>query len=41
VVGNGKILEFGPKDEVLRKVLRPNPGTASPVVRIAKAEAGG
>jgi ATP-binding cassette, subfamily C, type I secretion system permease/ATPase len=41
VVGNGKILEFGPKDEVLRKVLRPNPGTPAPVVRIAKAETGG
>lgn len=40
VVGNGKILEFGPKDEVLRKVLRP-PAAAAPVVRIAKAEAGG
>jgi ATP-binding cassette, subfamily C, bacterial len=40
VVGSGKILEFGPKDEVLRKVLRPAPGAASPVVRIAKAEPG-
>ena len=40
VVGGGKILEFGPRDEVLRKVLRPAPGAAPPVVQVTKAESG-
>jgi len=38
VVGGGKILEFGPRDEVLRKVLRPAPGAVPPVVQVTKAE---
>ena len=41
VIGNGKVQAFGPKDVVLRKVLRPTAQTPTPLRVVADSQAGG